>query len=109
MNNQGQIIQLLPLIPVIKCYFLQHAEKKGCSCQLVETGTVLYLKFDIKIKSLNNQGELKLLHDENDMLREQVVNLANQQTNGETTENSCTESSERLENLCKFYKPKQGW
>ncbi|XP_029212824.2 LOW QUALITY PROTEIN: uncharacterized protein LOC114976546 [Acropora millepora] len=53
------------------------------------------------------KGELKLLHDENDMLREQVVNLANQQTNGESTENSCTESSERLENLCKFYKPKQ--
>lgn len=54
------------------------------------------------------KGELKLLHDENDMLREQVVNLANQQTNGESTENSCTESSERLENLCKFDKPKQG-
>ncbi|XP_068710508.1 uncharacterized protein [Montipora foliosa] len=53
------------------------------------------------------KGELKLLHDENDMLREQVVNLANQQTNGETTENSSTESAERLENLCKLYRPKQ--
>ena len=74
----------------------------------MKTVTVFFLKFDIKIKSLNNQGELKLLHDENDMLREQVVNLANQQTNGETSENSCTESSERLENPCKFYKPKQG-
>ena len=60
------------------------------------------------IKCLHDQGELKLLHDENDMLREQVVNLANQQTNGETTENSSTESAERLENLCKLYRPKQG-
>ena len=104
MNNQGQIIQLLPLFAVLFSSML----KRGCSCQLVETGTVFYLKFDIKMKSLNNQGELKLLHDENDMLREQVVNLANHQTNGESTENSCTESSERLENLCKFDKPKQG-
>ncbi|XP_078359417.1 uncharacterized protein LOC144643901 isoform X2 [Oculina patagonica] len=52
------------------------------------------------------KGELKLLHDENDMLREQVVSLANYQTNGEVTENSSTESSERLENLCKLYKIK---
>lgn len=54
------------------------------------------------------QGELKLLHDENDMLREQVVTLANYQTNGEVTENSSTESSERLENLYKLYKVKHG-
>ena len=56
---------------------------------------------------LCQQGELKLLHDENDMLREQVVSLANQQTNGEIAENSSTESSERLENLYKLFKPKQ--
>lgn len=54
------------------------------------------------------QGELKLLHDENDMLREQVVSLANQQTSGEATENSSTESSERLENICRLYRPRQG-
>ena len=42
------------------------------------------------------------------MLREQVVSLASQQTNGEVTENSSTESSERLEHLCKLYKAKQG-
>ena len=60
------------------------------------------------INALHLQGELKLLHDENDMLREQVVTLANQQTNGEITENSSTESSERLENIYKLYKPKTG-
>ena len=42
------------------------------------------------------------------MLREQVVTLANCQTNGEVTENSSTESSERLENLYKLYKVKHG-
>lgn len=42
------------------------------------------------------------------MLREQVVTLANYQTNGEVTENSSTESSERLENLYKLYKVKHG-
>ena len=42
------------------------------------------------------------------MLREQVVSLANQQTSGEATENSSTESSERLENIYKLYKPRQG-
>lgn len=54
------------------------------------------------------QGELKLLHEENDMLREQVSTLANHQTNGEVSENSSTESSERLENLYKLYRPKHG-
>ena len=62
----------------------------------------------IVYQCLHLQGELKLLHDENDMLREQVVSLANQQTNGEVTENSSTESSERLENVYKLYKPKTG-
>ena len=42
------------------------------------------------------------------MLREQVVSMANNQTNGEVTENSSTESSERLENLCKLYKVRHG-
>ena len=37
MNNQGQIIQLLPLFAVLFSSML----KKGYSCQLVETGTVL--------------------------------------------------------------------
>lgn len=54
------------------------------------------------------QGELKLLHEENDMLREQVCTLANHQTNGEVSENSSTESSERLESLYKLYRPKHG-
>ena len=42
------------------------------------------------------------------MLREQVSTLANHQTNGEVSENSSTESSERLENLYKLYRPKHG-
>ena len=42
------------------------------------------------------------------MLREQVCTLANHQTNGEVSENSSTESSERLENLYKLYRPKHG-
>lgn len=53
------------------------------------------------------KGELKLLHDENDMLRKEVVSLANQQTSGEATENSSTESSERLESICRLYRPRQ--
>ena len=42
------------------------------------------------------------------MLREQVVCLANHKTSGEVSENSSTESSERLEHIYKLYKAKHG-